>query len=246
MDTAEDVKQIQAAAEKLQRTLKIKLDGGLQGMKAVQERLELYNRHSNSFSTRIFEHLKKQFEDQAQHYAESRNRSSPTSSRKQNAITAGPHRSIEDNLIKYSGFALWEKEMEPRMYNELQRHYAQTMSPLYEQDIRELMDAVRPFYTTLRNRGSDELDYSKWETGKDKGREKRDWLARQVFKHEESRPVRALAYGASLRNEESRAHRYRQMLRGSVEGVMGSGSGAGRNSMDEDERAADDVSWMTG
>lgn len=34
------------------------------------------------------------------------------------------------------------------------------MAPLYEQDMRELIDGVRPFYTTLRNRGSDELEYS--------------------------------------------------------------------------------------
>lgn len=62
-----------------------------------------------------------------------------------------------------------------------------------------------------------------------------------VFRHEESRPVRALAYGTSLRSEDSRTHRYRQMLRGSVEGVMGAASNS-RGSIDEDERAADDVS----
>lgn len=60
-----------------------------------------------------------------------------------------------------------------------------------------------------------------------------------VFKPEESRPVRALAYGANLRSEDSRTHRYRHMLRGSVEGVIG--NGGSRGSIDDDERAADDV-----
>ena len=130
-----------------------------------------------------------------------------------------PHTVIEDSLIKYQGFSLWEKEMEPRMYSELQRYYAQTMAPLYENDTRELIDGVRPFYTTLRNRGLDELEY--------------------IFKPEESRPVRALAYGANLRSEDSRTNRYRQMLRGSVEGVIGGSS----SSIDGDERAADDVKY---
>jgi hypothetical protein len=34
---------------------------------------------------------------------------------------AHPHEQVEDALIRYQGFSLWEKEMEPRMYNELQR-----------------------------------------------------------------------------------------------------------------------------
>lgn len=34
---------------------------------------------------------------------------------------ANPHDQIEDALIRYQGLALWQKEMEPRAYNELQR-----------------------------------------------------------------------------------------------------------------------------
>lgn len=62
MDTAENVSQIQAAAEKLQQVLKIKLDDGMQNMRAVQERMEVYNAHSNKFSTRIYDHMKQEFE----------------------------------------------------------------------------------------------------------------------------------------------------------------------------------------
>lgn len=65
-----------------------------------------------------------------------------------------------------------------------------------------------------------------------------------VFKPEESRPARALAYAPNLRGDDSRPHRYRHMLRGSVEGVIGGSfnNGSGRASIDEDEKAADDVS----
>ncbi|KAF7721909.1 hypothetical protein EC973_003948 [Apophysomyces ossiformis] len=225
METAEDVHRIQESAEKLQRVFKNRLSGDLQEMKAVQEKLEMYNIHSNNFSARIFEFLKNQFDVQARSLSEYKARSPPNSgSRKPQAIVAHPHQSLEDHLIKYQGFALWEKEMEPRMYNELQRHYAQAIAPVYEQDTRELIEATRAFYSMIRNRGVDELEY--------------------IFRSEETRPVRALAYGANLRSgsDESRTNRYRQVLRGSVEGVIGSsGSNSARGSIDEDEKAADEA-----
>ncbi|KAG0167424.1 hypothetical protein DFQ30_006068 [Apophysomyces sp. BC1015] len=225
METAKDVHNIQESAEKLQKVFKNRLGGDLQDMKAVQEKLEMYNIHSNNFSARIFEFLKTQFDLQARSLSDQKSRSSPSSApRKPQAIVAHPHKSLEDHLIKYQGFALWEKEMEPRMYGELQRHYAQTIAPVYEQDIREIIEATRTFYSILRNRGVDELEY--------------------IFRPEESRPVRALAYGANLRSggDESRTNRYRQVLRGSVEGVIGSGgSSSGRGSIDEDEKAADEA-----
>ncbi|KAI7889050.1 exocyst complex component Sec3-domain-containing protein [Mucor mucedo] len=225
MDTVDDVINIQESAEMLQKVIKTKLGDGLQDMSAVQERLETYNIHGNKFSERIFKFLKEQFEYQAQLYAETKARSSPTGTRRGNnsIIVAQPHEQIEDQLIKYQGFNLWEKEMEPRMYNELQRCYAQANAPLYERDVRELIDVTRSFYAALRKRDVDELEY--------------------IFKPEESRPARALAYAPNLRGDDSRPHRYRHMLRGSVEGVIGGGfnGGTGRASVDEDEKAADDA-----
>lgn len=35
------------------------------------------------------------------------------------------------------------------------------MAPLYERDVRELIDATRSFYAALRKRDVDELEYSK-------------------------------------------------------------------------------------
>ncbi|KAI9256368.1 exocyst complex component Sec3-domain-containing protein [Helicostylum pulchrum] len=224
MDTADDVIRIQESAEMLQKVIKTKLGDGLQDMTAVQDRLETYNIHGNKFSERIFKFLKEQFEYQAKLYFDTKARSSPTGNRKGGnaTIAAVPHEQIEDQLIKYQGFNLWEKEMEPRMYNELQRCYAQAVAPLYERDIRDLIDSTRTFYAALRKRDVDELEY--------------------IFKPEESRPARALAYAPNLRGDE-RPHRYRHMLRGSVEGVIGGSfnNGNGRASIDEDEKAADDA-----
>lgn len=123
MDTVDDVIRIQESAEMLQKVIKTKLPDGLQDMAAVQDRLETYNIHGNKFSERIFRFLKEQFEYQAKFYFDNKARSSPTGNRKGTtaAIVAQPHEQIEDQLIKYQGFNLWEKEMEPRMYNELQR-----------------------------------------------------------------------------------------------------------------------------
>lgn len=123
MDTVDDVIRIQESAEMLQKVIKTKLGDGLQDMTAVQDRLETYNIHGNKFSERIFKFLKEQFEYQAKLYFDTKARSSPTGNRKGGnaTIVAIPHEQIEDQLIKYQGFNLWEKEMEPRMYNELQR-----------------------------------------------------------------------------------------------------------------------------
>lgn len=127
MDTVDDVIRIQESAEILQKVIKTKLGDGLQDMTAVQERLETYNIHGNKFSERIFRFLKEQFEYHAKMYSDVKARSSPTGNRKgggnnnNGLILAQPHEQIEDQLFKYQGFNLWEKEMEPRMYNELQR-----------------------------------------------------------------------------------------------------------------------------
>ncbi|CAO3618885.1 unnamed protein product [Mucor fragilis] len=224
MDTADDVIRIQESAEMLQKVIKTKLGDGLQDMAAVQQRLETYNIHGNKFSERIFKFLKEQFEYQAKQYFDHKARASPVDTRKGGApIIAQPHEPIEDKLIKYQGFNLWEKEMEPRMYNELQRCYAQAMSPLYDRDVRDLIESTRSYYAALRKRDVDELEY--------------------IFKPEESRPARALAYAPNLRGDDSKPHRYRHMLRGSVEGVIGGSfnNGSGRASVDEDEKAADDA-----
>jgi hypothetical protein len=107
MDSVDDVIRIQESAEMLQKVIKTKLGDGLQDMTALQERLETYNLHGNRFSERIFKFLKDQFEYQVKGYRPRK--------------AGQPHEQIEDGLIKYQGFNLWEKEMEPRMYNELQR-----------------------------------------------------------------------------------------------------------------------------
>jgi hypothetical protein len=37
------------------------------------------------------------------------------------------------------------------------------MAPLYERDVRELIDSTRSFYAALRRRDVDELEYSKFQ-----------------------------------------------------------------------------------
>jgi hypothetical protein len=117
MDTVDNVLRIQESAEMLQKVLKSKLGDGMSEMRAVQERVEAYNAYGNKFSERVFNFLKDQFDYQAKTFMDTRAKSS----RKGNSLTAVPHETIEDQLIKYQGLNLWEKEMEPRMYNELQR-----------------------------------------------------------------------------------------------------------------------------
>lgn len=64
MDNVKDITRIQDAAGDLQKVLKVKLEDGLQTMKAVQERVEEYNIHSNTFTNRVYEHLKNAIQTQ--------------------------------------------------------------------------------------------------------------------------------------------------------------------------------------
>jgi hypothetical protein len=64
MDNVKDITRIQDAAGDLQKVLKVKLEDGLQAMKAVQERVEEYNIHSNTFTNRVYEHLKNSIQTQ--------------------------------------------------------------------------------------------------------------------------------------------------------------------------------------
>ncbi|CAO3581957.1 unnamed protein product [Absidia cylindrospora] len=220
METTDDIMEIQNSAELLQRALKIKLEGNLHELSAVKEMIETYNTYNIEFSTRIFEHLKSEFESQARELMENK----PPNQNK--LALAHPHEQVEDALIRYQGFSLWEKEMEPRMYNELQRHYASTMAPTYERDISDMVEITRSYYTTLRNRPLDDMDYH--------------------FRSDESRSARALAYGAKLGNVATggsgggggtniETTRHKNILRGSFDSQRSSGS------MDDDEKAAADA-----
>jgi hypothetical protein len=64
MDNVQDIEKIQDAAGDLQKVLKVKLGDGLQTMKAVQERVEEYNMYSNTFTSRVYEHLRTSIESQ--------------------------------------------------------------------------------------------------------------------------------------------------------------------------------------
>ncbi|ORZ08930.1 exocyst complex component Sec3-domain-containing protein [Absidia repens] len=220
METTNDIVEIQNSAELLQRALKIKLEDNMHELVAVQEMLENYNVYSTEFSTRIFDYLKSKFENQARILMENK---TPT---QRKLPVAYAHEQVEDALIRFQGFSLWEKEMEPRMYNELQRHYASTMAPAYERDIIDMVDVTRRYYTTLRNRSLDDVDY--------------------LFRSDESRSARALAYGAKLGNVATggvggssgtglESSRHRNLFRGSTDGQSGAGT------MDEDEKAATDA-----
>ncbi|ORZ26054.1 exocyst complex component Sec3-domain-containing protein [Absidia repens] len=218
METTEDITEIQNSAELLQRALKIKLEGNLHELSAVQEMIGTYNTYNTEFSARIFDHLKSAFETQARELMENK----PPNQNK--LALAHPHEQVEDALIRYQGFSLWEKEMEPRMYNELQRHYASTMAPTYERDIYDMVDITRSYYTTLRNRPLDDMDYH--------------------FRSDESRSARALAYGAKLGNVATggggggtnvETARHKNTVRGSFDSQHSSGS------MDDDEKAAADA-----
>ncbi|KAM3589562.1 hypothetical protein VKS41_000421 [Umbelopsis sp. WA50703] len=219
MDNVQDIEKIQDAAGDLQKVLKVKLGDGLQTMKAVQERVEEYNMYSNTFTSRVYEHLRTSIESQTDILYETRSRTAPMTTRK-NYVIIPAYSSLEDSLFKYQGLALWMKEMDPRRYNELQMTYAQGLTKSCKRDINNAMDSTRTYFANVRNRSLDELDF--------------------LFRADDSRPVRALGYSSGVRSDDSRANRYRNMLRGSVEGVMGSSS-SNRDSIDEDEKMASEA-----
>ena len=58
MDNVKDINTVQDAAADLQKVLKVKMEDGLQTMKAVQERVQEYNVYSNAFTNRTYDHLR--------------------------------------------------------------------------------------------------------------------------------------------------------------------------------------------
>ncbi|KAI8066373.1 exocyst complex component Sec3-domain-containing protein [Gongronella butleri] len=207
LDSVRDIERVQKSAEVLQRVLKTKLEDGLDELRAVLEMVEMYNNCSNEFSTRVNDFMVSKIETLARKLL-----STPAPPQRKRPM-AHPHELVEDALIPYQGFSLWFKEMEPRMYTELQRHYAVTFAPTYERDIREMVDATRPYFSTLRHRSMDDSDF--------------------LFRSDESRSARALAYGATKLSSVTAS----AGARGSFDGHPN----AQRANFDEDEKAASDA-----
>ncbi|RUS25748.1 exocyst complex component Sec3-domain-containing protein [Jimgerdemannia flammicorona] len=210
------ITKIEDSASQLQKVLQCKLEDGLQTMKVVQERMELYNIHSNNFSTRVYEYLKIIFQFQADALLNDKQRvppSAPTRGAK-GILRLPPHDMSEDYLIKYRGLTLWMKEMDPRRYNELQMLYSQAMTKPYKRDFKELIDTARQYYSALRRDKGDDIDY--------------------LFKANDERPTRGLGYSQSIKaHGRDEASGMRRMLRGSIDGSPGSRAGT----VDEDDDA---------
>ncbi|ORX62016.1 hypothetical protein DM01DRAFT_1315340 [Hesseltinella vesiculosa] len=210
LDTPRDIDRCQKSAAILQRVLKTKLDDNMDELVVVQEMMEMYNNCSNEFSTRVYDYLISKIDSLARQLMAA----GVPAQRKRPMAHA--HDSVEDALTPYQGFSLWFKEMEPRMYSELQQHYAVSFAPTFERDIRDMVDVTRPYFSNMRHRTYDEIEY--------------------LFRSDESRTARALAYGANKLSSVAGA--------GTGAGYRGSMDGhanAQRATFDDDEKAAADA-----
>ncbi|CAG8434427.1 1984_t:CDS:10 [Ambispora gerdemannii] len=138
LDTVQGVQHIENAAARLQAALESTFDEATREMTAVKEKVELYSLHSNGFSNRLHEHLKKSFQYQADILMNDKSRGP-----RRNSLTVLGHETIEDCLLKYRGLSLWMKEIDPRQHNELQTLYAQAVEPIYQKESKEYMAQMR-------------------------------------------------------------------------------------------------------
>ncbi|CAG8470772.1 4105_t:CDS:10 [Ambispora leptoticha] len=138
LDTVQGVQRIEEAAARLQAALESTFDEATREMVAVKEKVELYSLHSNGFSNRLYDHLKKSFQYQADILMNDKSRGP-----RRNSLTVLGHETIEDCLLKYRGLSLWMKEIDPRRHNELQSLYVQEVAPIYQKESKEYMVQMR-------------------------------------------------------------------------------------------------------
>ncbi|KAL1922367.1 uncharacterized protein VTP21DRAFT_9906 [Calcarisporiella thermophila] len=153
LESSQGLSRLEDAAGALMRVLHNRFEDGLQDLKAVQERMQVYNGHSNQFCSRIFEFLQVMLAAQAESCV-----GIESGMGRKGKLRLRPHEQAENVLIRYKGLILWMKEMDPRRYSELQMLYSANMSKPYKSEVRELIELIKEKHL-YRKGQNEELDY---------------------------------------------------------------------------------------
>ncbi|CAG8700524.1 17178_t:CDS:10, partial [Acaulospora morrowiae] len=107
-------------------------------MKAVQEKLELYRHHSNSFCSRFYEYMRMMLQYQAETLMKDKSRGP-----RHNSLTIQSHDHIMEHLYKYRGLSLWMKEMDSKRHLEIQHLYVTAKEPVYKKETKEYLQQMK-------------------------------------------------------------------------------------------------------
>ncbi|KAJ1659681.1 hypothetical protein IWQ61_001267 [Dispira simplex] len=159
LESNQGLHKIEIAAGRIQRMVDNTLDPQFQAMRATQERLDTYRYHATTFSARVSEFLKVMFQYNVKMVMSDSVRGRGKLAPAPGVIVkpTGPA-AVQDALLKYRSMVLWLKQMEPNRYRETRMVYVHTMGELYENQIKDLVNSVRPLM--VRGKGhNDEPDH---------------------------------------------------------------------------------------
>ncbi|KAJ2558147.1 hypothetical protein EV175_000931 [Coemansia sp. RSA 1933] len=143
LETTDGIERVERVAASLKRMLGSSPGGGLE---AAHEKLKKYEFYSDNFSTRVFDYLKVMFQFKIDGSLNDKGRMVKRGIRMVN----GPEQ-VHKMMIKYAGLTLWLKEAKSSADKDLQAIYLQCMNSLYGNQIRELIESCRPFFSRSKH-----------------------------------------------------------------------------------------------
>ncbi|KAG0068986.1 hypothetical protein BGZ89_003740 [Linnemannia elongata] len=131
------VRKLEDAAAEVQDVLLSKYDEDVAGMSAVRGRMELYSYHCSNFAGRLSDFLRAKCQAQADQYLNDRQRTLS-----KGYVVMFGYEPIEKYFITYRGLIVWLREMEPRLFTDLQMLFVNNMNRLYRKEIKEFFSVL--------------------------------------------------------------------------------------------------------
>ena len=128
LETTKGIQQVEQAAFKLQKALQTKVEGEINQIHAISERMALFGKESTSFATRLIDFLKEMMRAQVgapRHVTTLHEKvdlyvQEEAKPMKRANLRFQHHGSMEEQLLQYRTLVRWLKDMDPRKHCELQ------------------------------------------------------------------------------------------------------------------------------
>eukprot|EP00833_Pecoramyces_ruminatium_P009009 jgi/Orpsp1_1/1183041/evm.model.c7180000083632.1 len=168
LKSEQGIKKCEYAAKELIKKIEIDINEDLRPLKAVTEKLDLFNGYKNHFSNRItqciieeckkendaHEALKEVKKDGDNHNKTKEKNKSNKKTKYHLQIMS--HNYIQDVVFRYRKLILWLRDVDPVKHNELLMNYVNLINGIYKKSIKEYSDVLRSYYLEKKN---EETDY---------------------------------------------------------------------------------------
>ena len=139
LEFAEGIKLCEEATERLMDSISNKFQAvEIADMKAVKERIVLFQSYANDFAERLSLFLQNLFKSQSDAYLFDVDRLC-----KRGNLKLYGHEAFEEKIYKFKKLLLWLKSVDARKHNELQIKYTQEIGRVYKHEIHELFEQLR-------------------------------------------------------------------------------------------------------